>query len=137
MKLIICVDDNNGMAFNCRRQSSDRAVLTKIAEIIQGENLWLHPYSEKLFATTDMKYSADTDFLDQAASNDYCFAEVTDVKSHFSKANEIIIFRWNRKYAADLHFPMDLLTEGWKMTSLQTFSGNSHAEITQEIYLKC
>lgn len=137
MKLIVCVDDNYGMAFNCRRQSSDRIVLTRIAELMQGKKLWVHPYSEKLLSTIDANICVDADFLEIASADDYCFAEVKDIAPYFSKFNEIVIFRWNRKYPADLQFPIHFLSEGWKMTSSLTFSGNSHAEITQEIYLKC
>ena len=137
MKLIVCVDDNNAMAFNYRRQSSDRTVLLKIKELIQGNKLWIHPYSERLLSTTDINLCAEENFMEKAGLQDYGFAEITDVAPHFSRVNEIIIFHWNRKYPADLHFPMAFLSEGWKMTGSLTFSGNSHAEITQEIYIRC
>lgn len=75
MKLIVCIDNNNGMAFNGRRQSSDRTVLLKIREMVQGGKLWIHPYSEKLVSTIDVDYAVDADFLELASVNDYCFAE--------------------------------------------------------------
>lgn len=33
MNVIVCVDDNNGMLFNKRRQSRDKAVIDKIINI--------------------------------------------------------------------------------------------------------
>lgn len=137
MKLIVCIDDNNGMAFNCRRQSFDREVLLKIAVLVDCKKLWIHPYSQKLLSAIDFDFCVDADFLEKASRDDFCFAEVTDVTPCLSMAEEIVVFRWNRKYPADLHFPMQLLSEGWKMTSSSTFTGNSHIEITQETYLKC
>lgn len=137
MKLIVCIDNNNGMAFNGRRQSSDRTVLLKIREMVQSGKLWIHPYSEKLVSTIDVDYAVDAGFLELASVNDYCFAETMDVMPCFSNLNEIVVFRWNRKYPADLYFPAPLLSEGWIMDSSSSFSGYSHAEITQEIYLKC
>ena len=137
MKLIVCIDDNNGMAFHSRRQSSDRKVLLKIEELVKSKKVWVHPYSQRLLGNIDADICVDSHFLEVASGEDFCFAEVTDVTTCFSKMDEIVIFRWNRKYPADLHFPMQLLSECWKMTSSFTFTGNSHTEITQETYLKC
>ena len=49
MKLIVCIDENNGMMFNNRRQSKDRVVIEKIEEIIDSEPLYIDTYSKKLF----------------------------------------------------------------------------------------
>ena len=37
MRLIVCLDDKNGMAFNHRRQSRDRIVTEKIEETGERE----------------------------------------------------------------------------------------------------
>lgn len=34
MKLIICIDDKNGIAFNKRRQSRDKRIIDKILNLI-------------------------------------------------------------------------------------------------------
>lgn len=39
MRLIVCLDDKNGMAFNHRRQSRDRIVTEKIEELAKGSVL--------------------------------------------------------------------------------------------------
>lgn len=36
MRLIVCLDDKNGMAFNHRRQSRDCIVIAKIEELTKG-----------------------------------------------------------------------------------------------------
>ena len=36
MNLIVCVDNQNGMSFNNRRQSRDRAVIEKICDMLGG-----------------------------------------------------------------------------------------------------
>ena len=57
MRLIVCLDDKNGMAFNHRRQSRDRIVTEKIEELAKGSVLRLSPYSAKLFPSGNFEPS--------------------------------------------------------------------------------
>lgn len=59
MRLIVCLDDKNGMAFNHRRQSRDRIVTEKIEELVKGSTLHFSPNSEKLFTSGDFEPSED------------------------------------------------------------------------------
>ena len=47
MNIIVCIDDNQGMLFNKRRQSRDVKVLEDIATLT--DTLWISSFSEKLF----------------------------------------------------------------------------------------
>ena len=49
MYIIICLDDNNGLAFNHRRQSQDRIVAEDISKTVGEKKLWITDYSRKLF----------------------------------------------------------------------------------------
>ena len=49
MYIIICLDDNNGLAFNHRRQSQDRIVEEDISKTVGEKKLWITDYSRKLF----------------------------------------------------------------------------------------
>ena len=49
MILMACVDGRNGMAFNCRRQSRDRAVCARILEDAAGRRLWMSRDTLRLF----------------------------------------------------------------------------------------
>ena len=40
MYIIICLDDNNGLAFNHRRQSQDRIVAEDISKPVGEKKLW-------------------------------------------------------------------------------------------------
>ena len=76
MKIIVCVDDNNGMMFNKRRQSRDRVLIQDIIANLDGSNLLIAPYSEKLFEDSDIDAFFISDFiLDEAEP-----AIVVDVK---------------------------------------------------------
>lgn len=50
MKAIVCIDDNNGMMFNHRRQSRDAVVLEYILKDTKNSTLWMNNNSASLFA---------------------------------------------------------------------------------------
>lgn len=134
MKIILTLDDSNGMLFNHRRQSSDRAVRDKIREHIKGEVLYMNAYSADQFKDTDIRMLVDGGFLHKADKGEYCFVEnemLSDVKRNIE---EFAIFRWNRKYPSD--FVLDVLPEDCGMTcvSIEEFVGNSHEKVTMEIW---
>ena len=45
MIVCLCLDDREGLFFNHRRQSRDRAVLQDVGETVGPGRLWVHPYS--------------------------------------------------------------------------------------------
>ena len=130
MKLIICLDDKNGMCFNRRRQSSDAAVAEMIPELIGTNKLWMNSYSGYLFANSLVNMQVCDDFLERANAGDYCFVENQQVASCLDRFSEAYVFRWNRRYPSDLRFP-DVLHDG---KILREFPGNSHEKITLEVY---
>ena len=49
MKLIVCVDSNNGMLFNNRRQSKDKILIDYISDLVEQNRLWITEFSKDLF----------------------------------------------------------------------------------------
>lgn len=133
MKLIVCLDENNGMTFNNRRQSKDRVVGERIKEIVcPDKKIYISLKSEKLFEEYGLNYIADEHYLEKAGKDDYCFCEFELPKE--ADIDEIIVFRWARKYPQDTSFPYDL--NKWKAGIFEVFAGNSHDEIYIEPYNK-
>ncbi len=130
MKLVICIDKENGMLFNGRRQSQDSVLRQKLLELVGDGQLWLNDYSAKQFETTD-KLVVCEDFFAKAGADDFCFVENTDVP--VALADELYIFKWNRLYPADKYFEHDLKGTFKKVRS-EDFTGSSHKKITLEIY---
>ena len=123
MILITVVDDRMGMCFNRRRLSRDRVLSDKILTLTNGKVLWMSSYSEKLFdSVKHSQINIDDDCLREAAAGEYCFVET----------EQIILFKWNRRYPADVFFNIDL--NGWKLKYSEDFEGNSHDKITMEVY---
>lgn len=131
MKIIVCVDDNLGMLFNNRRQSRDQVLVEDILK--RGEKLWIHSFSEKLFEGQEDRVIIDDDFLSKAGASDVCFVENQPLMSHIDKVEELIVYKWNRKYPSDFTLDIDLMN--WKMTSQEEFVGKSHEKITRETYV--
>ena len=135
MIIIVAIDDKEGMLFNHRRQSQDHELRKRILEITQNKPLWMNQYSMKQFSTEDASnLKIDDDFLVKAEIGDYCFVENNSLSQYLNKIEEIILFRWNRKYPSDFYFDINLSDGNWTLEKTNEFKGSSHEKITEEIY---
>lgn len=133
MKVIVCVDKKGGMMFNNRRQSQDRVLREKIAEILNGATLYMNSYSAKQFKG-ECSITVDEEFLSVAGKDDFCFVENLTVTP--DTVNEFYIFNWNRKYPADFYFDIKPRELGFKPIKTEEFQGSSHEKITLEVFAK-
>ncbi len=129
MILALCADNAFGMAFHGRRQSKDSAVRQRLLEL-SGGALRMSAYSARQFEGT--VYAAD-DYLSAARPEDWCFVENADFLPFADEIEQLVIFRWNRDYPADLHFTFP---GPWVLETVEDFPGTSHEIITQEVYRK-
>lgn len=132
MKVFICVDNDNGMLFNNRRQSRDLKVVEKAMEISQS-NLLITEFSSKLFG--EFNIVVNNDMLDMATEQEFCFVENKDISPYIYKIDKIYIFKWNRRYPSDFIFDCSMLND-FQMIHTEDFEGNSHEKITLEIWGK-
>ena len=133
MKLIVCVEDRWGLLFNHRRVSRDRAVTDKILSLTAGSSLLMNEYSSGLFPAGSLM-KVDPCFLEKAETGDCCFVETDDIRPFLSRVEELVLFRWNRKYPFDVSFPFEDCFGNWNLISREDFPGNSHEMITMEVY---
>lgn len=139
MHIIVCVDDNNGIMFNNRRVSFDKKVTQRIIEITQHKRLWVSHYTLKLFEKASLKntnlFISNSFFSKSKANkNDYVFVEDILPES-LEDCEEVIIFRWNRKYPSDVKFDFDL-SDSFELVSSKKIKGFSHIEVTEEHFAK-
>ena len=67
MILMACVDGRNGMAFNCRRQSRDRAVRADLLAEVGEACLWVSGATARQFpAEEQSRLCVDESFLEKA-----------------------------------------------------------------------
>lgn len=134
MKIIICLDNKQGMLFNNRRQSRDRFVRQDIMASLMDAGLWMNAYSYKQFKDVEQsQIVVDEEFLDQADEGDYCFVENRQLLPYKEKIKELIIYYWNKTYPADSYLDIDL--SGWREVYCVEFAGYSHEKITKKIYV--
>lgn len=136
MKIIICLDENNGMAFNRRRQSSDRVIREDMLKMTADYKLYVNSYTAKQFKEDGSRLIVDDSCLDKAEAGDYVFVEDMQIGSYVSAVEQIIVYRWNRKYPADLFFDVDLTSGNWELLHSEEFEGYSHECIGKEIYVR-
>lgn len=137
MFIIVCVDEKNGMMFNHRRQSRDSAVCQDILLECKGKKLYMSAYSQKLFGEVqgvEIEIRISDHILKQAGETDACFIEDTRLSGFEEHIQAVILYKWNRKYPADLYFTIDLSDDSWELQRTEEFKGSSHERITKEVY---
>ena len=128
MTLIVCVDDNNGMMFNNRRQSRDQKLNELILKMARGTVLCISEYSKTLFP---MGYTC-SDFL---VDGTY-FIENPDLLTQdiVDSFDMIVVCKWNRDYPADKFFNFSLKYHNLEF--LDEIEGSSHEKITILTFMK-
>lgn len=131
MRVIICIDDNFGMLFGGKRQSRDSRVLEDIKS--NFEPIVILPFSEKLIAPSGISFTVKSD-ISEIKENETVFIENLNPATFSDKIDEIIAYRWNRKYLSDMRCTLDF--KSLKKISTYDFVGSSHDKITREVYKK-
>lgn len=134
MKVIVCLDDRDGMLFHNRRQSRDRKVIENLLELVGDQTLWIQEFSKALFQNIEKNVMIEEMFLWQAKEGEYCFVESEDVVPALERVEELILYRWNRIYPSDVRFKVDLTK--WRRIDEIEFAGSSHNRITRERYMR-
>lgn len=134
MILIICIDENGGMLFNNRRQSQDKVLRQRLLLLVKDNKLMMNSYSKNQFTEAMPNIFVSEDFLEKADHGDFCFVENTDITPYLNKAEQIIVYKWNRAYPFDMKFDISILENDWQLCSKFDFVGSSHEKITEEVY---
>ena len=133
MKLIICLDERCGMAFNGRRQSRDRVLIADLAHHVGTSPLYVTPYSAALLADAIPDLHVAEDPQSAATPDAWCFLE-TLAPDPTRLPDTLLIYRWNRHYPADLAFSLPM--DGYRLAETSDFIGSSHKKITKEVWTR-
>ncbi len=133
MNVIICLDDNNGMLFNNRRQSRDKMVLCDIFRDLRGETLYITPFSENLMADYSDRISVCDD-VSEIDAGQWFFCENVDLMPFVDRIEKIIVYNWNRVYPADFSCSLDF--SAYTLVGEFEFECNSHKVITKKVFVK-
>lgn len=130
---ILCLDDDGGIAFNKRRQSRDRLLIDEICK--SYDNIYIDEYSLPLFAGHESSVTVCGEPLAECADGGVCFIERTCPQEWLDEISRLVIYRWNRRYPADISFSLSDAC-GFKLNERREFVGSSHEKITKEVYVK-
>ena len=134
MILALCIDDCLGLGFGGRRQSRDSAVYSDLAAEAAGAPIWMAERSSPLFSDMKAHIRICGGEFEEAGEGEYCFVEFCSPAFLESRAEKIIIYRWNRRYPSDMKLDIEL--GAWQLESTADFPGSSHEKITKEVYIR-
>lgn len=123
MKLIVCVDKENGILFNHRRVSRDREIIADLLK--EEEQIKILESSKNLFGESE-KVEVCSDFNPE----DTIFWEDT-IPQDFP-IDELIVYRFDKVYPSDVKLNIDL--SQLDLESVEVIPGYSHTEILKEVY---
>lgn len=132
MNIVVCVEDKGGIAFNKRRLSRDKKVIEDLQKLLNGKNLYIRPESKDLFVDAANLNIKTTDSPDKI-SDGFFFADKEDPTVLYKSGDTVVIYRWNRRYPADIFFGMEQKGQLPQLRETVDFEGNSHEKITREI----
>lgn len=135
MIVVVCVDEKNGVMFHRRRQSQDRILRENLLKECGEKKLYMNGYSGSLFKDS-VGIVVSENFLGEAGEGEFCFVEDAEVGDYLQRIEAVILYKWNRRYPADVYFTLDLLNEKWMLERTEEFKGSSHERITKEVYKK-
>ena len=128
MRVIVCLDDRDGVRFNGRRQSRDRAVVADILATTVGP-LRMTADTATLFAEAAERVQISASPLTDAAAGDTCVLETAFLPD--AAVEELVVYRWNRVYPADEYVN---LPAARRLIAREEWAGFSHERITKEVW---
>ena len=134
--VFVCLDDNNGMLFHKRRQSMDAKVREDMLRSIPpNKKLLVTAYTARQFSVETAEFLDISEDLLPAEDEDiYFFNEATQLAPMQKEIHTLVIYRWNRKYPADVYFDLDL--SEWEEKENTEITGSSHERISKLTYCR-
>ena len=136
MTVFLCIDDRGGMTFMKRRLSRDKIMIEDLSKEVGEGILYISDFSEALFSDSELSVMSVSNPLASAGEDDFAFIEDIPISNAIDRIDTLIIYKWNRKYPYDFALDIDPLNCGFSLLSSCDFKGNSHDQITKEIYRK-
>ena len=122
MKIIVIIDEENGILFNNRRVSKDRYIIDDILN--SYKKIYIDEFSSDLIDGIICN-------INDTKDDNYYLIENIDIKD-YKNIDEIIIYNFNRLYPSDFKFEFDL--SNYYIRGTSSFEGYSHDKITKTIY---
>lgn len=129
MKVIVCLENNNGITFNNRRLTKDKKIIEDIVSLVGDKEIICSSYSAELFLNYKVNLNIDDNSYLPNGTNYYFLENIYPKYNNFS---QLIVYKWNRDYPYDRTFSFDY--NKYKIKSIKDLNGFSHKKITRIIY---
>ncbi len=138
MTVVVCIDNEKGLLFNNRRQSRDSELINDLICNLNGSSVIASDFSKMLFENHQNKVRIipDTQFKELLlkGTDGVYFVENTDIALFQNDISQLIIYKWNRNYPADMYCTINL--NEFTLQTEYDFAGSSHKKITKVVYVK-
>ncbi|MBR3692466.1 MAG: hypothetical protein IKL89_07205 [Clostridia bacterium] len=131
MTVFLCLDANNGMRFNGRRQSRDRGQRADMLRLAGARRIYMRGEAAKLFLSLPVNVVPTEDFS-RVPAEACAFVERAEDLSCL-RPEEVVIYRWGCCYPADEFLPCAYLA-GYVLVDRTEITGSSHEKISVEVY---
>ena len=135
IRVAVTLDNDGGVAFNKRRQSRDRNLISDLCLKNDGY-IYVNPYSAPLFADFEDRIRVVASPINDCPDGELAFIECENLGEHVESISELTVYLWNRDYPSDKKLGIDVTAAGFKMSAKYEFVGSSHEKITKGIYKK-
>ena len=134
MKLVVCLDEKNGIRFFGKRQSQDELQRKNLFELIENSKLFLTEYSYNLYKDFEFNFEIIDENTEIVEDSVFLY-EGEFLERFLPYVDEIIVYFWNRDYPFDETFD-EVEQDCWKEKEVLEFKGKSHEKITRKIFVK-
>lgn len=131
--VVICLCDNNGMTFFGKRQSRDRLLIEDLCANAKSP-IYIESYSLPLFEGKEDLVRVVNKIPDDVPAGGLIFSERVSPEPFISDVAGLIIYRWGRKYPADVRFNLDPESVGFSKAYELELVGSSHEKITKGVF---
>ncbi len=137
MKVILCIDEKGGVRFHGRRLSQDRIQRADVLRRFGREQLFMKEETAALYADAEMERIHRVIKWEPTIGKDgWWVCEDLEFMKWKEQLQELVLYRWNRKYPSDEQLSLTLTLPLWSCQACDTFAGSSHPLIHVEHYVK-
>lgn len=132
MKAVVCIDLNDGIAFNHRRISQDIKQREDLLQWIDSEFLYIDKKATALYGDHPQIIQSENPVME--CKDHWCLFENNEINKVQDQIDTLLIYNWNRNYPSDSKLDIDLWN--YKIKEQTELGGKSHEKITRTLYVR-
>lgn len=137
MKVILCIDDQGGVRFAGHRLTQDRLQRQDVIKRYRSAGFCMKKETASLYGLEESeKIHYVHDWNEARSYEGWWICEDVAFLRWIDQLEELVLYRWNRRYPSDERFQMSMVLPLWRCVDQYRLEGSSHAEISVEHYVR-